>query len=312
MGWVGCTFEHNTTAFTDSLITLQLVNPAPGLDPNVNQDAGGNIPAEVLLEIWKRDYALAHKQRQDYDDFRARLYHLLLSQCTDALRNRLESHQDFNAAANNGLLLLMIIKALCYTFKERSKVENAMCGLKEQYYTMKQQRYESIQAYHDRFKALVEVLNEVNITYADEGLIETIVTNNQWAGAPNDADRREAKGRSLAIRFIRGANEGNKTYLTDLRNNFLHGHDDYPTSLHAAYTILQRWQAPMQHALAGGDGVAFAMTGNENNEETSTNETGAGGSDRRRCWRCGEVGHISTNCPNRPRDQEGNLILALP
>lgn len=311
VGWVGRTFDNNTTAFTDSLTTLQLVAPNPGLDPNVNQNAANQhqIAAEVLLEIWKRDYALAHKKRQEYTDFRSKLYHLLLGQCTEALRNRLESHQDYNTAANDGLLLLAIIKALCYTFEERSKVEDAMCGLKEQFYAMKQQRFEALQAYHDRFKALVEVLDEVDITYADAGLIEAVAASHQRAGAPNNADRAEAKGRALAIRFIRGAHEVNRSYLVELRNNFLHGHDDYPTSLHAAYNILQRWQVPTQRRLPGGDGVAFATTGEEDTQENQSANNANTGGDRRQCWRCGEIGHISTNCPNRPTDQEGNLIL---
>ena len=44
-----------------------------------------------------------------FANFRAGLYSLILGQCTDALQERLKSHQDYQAASQDGIALLVII-----------------------------------------------------------------------------------------------------------------------------------------------------------------------------------------------------------
>jgi hypothetical protein len=63
------------------------------------------------------------------------------------------------------------------------------------------------------------------------------------------------------MKFIRGTNQQYSDYLTNLRNSFLDGIDNYPLTLHAAYNILQRCESEQTFIQSSGDGVAFANVG---------------------------------------------------
>ena len=75
--------------------------------------------------------------------------------------------------------------------------------------------------------------------------VEAIAKMNNCVGSPNDDDGEEARQRTYALQFIKGAQ---KTlcdpYLAHLRNDFLEGHDVYPTTLQKAYNVLSRWDIP--------------------------------------------------------------------
>ena len=71
----------------------------------------------------------------------------------------------------------------------------------------------------------MEVLEEVGVTIADEGLAQSIANSRGRAGEPNEDDWTSAREQALAIRFIRGTNATYKPYLTHLCNSFLDGSD---------------------------------------------------------------------------------------
>jgi hypothetical protein len=71
-----------------------------------------------------------------------------------------------------------LIKEIIYTFDERRKLSDALCDVKEQFYTFRQGRTMSLQRYHELFLAQAEVLERVGVTIEDESLIEAIAGNN--------------------------------------------------------------------------------------------------------------------------------------
>jgi hypothetical protein len=129
---------------------------------------------------------------------------------------------------------------LTYTFEERRKLADALCEIKEMFYSLCQGKHTSLQRYHELFLGQVEVLEEVGVTIPNERLVKSITSVNSRAGAPEEADWTAACEQALAIWFIHGANDSHKTYLTHLQNSFLDGSDYYPSTLHEAYNILQR------------------------------------------------------------------------
>jgi hypothetical protein len=182
---------------------------------------------------------------QHYANFRAGLYNVVLGQCTEALEERLKSHQDFPSAHNDGVALLQIIKQLTYSFEERRFLADALTDVKENFYGFRQGRYMSLQRYHELFLTQVQVLDKVGVSIADEALVNDVAVRNGNVGPngeaiPDDTDRTSCREMSLAIRFIRRANSNYKSYLTHLRNSYLDGNDVYPMTLHKAYNILQR------------------------------------------------------------------------
>ena len=81
----------------------------------------------------------------------------------------------------------------------------------------------------------------------------------------------------------------------------MQGRDNYLASLQEAYSLLVHWkQDPRNivHLIGGAnDGVAFTNIGNEDSgSNNNSNQSGRGWVERRHCYNCGEVSHISHDC----------------
>ena len=231
VNYVGRTYTKYTAEFTQAVRDLELADPPAPAAPDPTNVVG--------FEMWKLDIKDHRAKQLAYSNFRAGLYNVVFGQCTEALQDKLKSHTDFPNAYQDGIALMAIIKTITYTFEERRMLADALCEIKEMFYTFKQGKHVSLQRYHELFLGQVEVLEEVGVTIPDESLVESIAASNGRAGAPVDADWAAAREQALAIRFIRGTNAIYKGYLTHLRNSFLDGANYYPTTLHEAYNILQ-------------------------------------------------------------------------
>ena len=140
----------------------------------------------------------------------------MFRQCTNALQDKLKSHTDFPEAYQDGIALLMVIKTLTYTFKEQCKLANALCDIKEMFYSFHQGKYMLLQCYCELFLGQVEVCEKVGVTIANESLVESIAESNSRARALKDTDMEATCKQALAIHFIHGANDNHKTYLMHL------------------------------------------------------------------------------------------------
>ena len=133
----------------------------------------------MAFEIWKMDIKEYREKMKVFANFRAGLYSLVLGQCTDALQERLKSHQDYQTANQDGIALLVIIRSLIHTFEENRKLSDAIMDVKEKFYKFYQGRYMSLERYHELFLAQVEVLDEVGITVEDEALVREVGLENE-------------------------------------------------------------------------------------------------------------------------------------
>ena len=115
------------------------------------------------------------------------------------MQDKLKSHTKFPAAYQDGIALLRIIKTLMYTFKEWHKLANALCNIKEMFYSFHQGKNTSLQCYYELFLGQVEVCKEVGVTIVDKSLVESIMESHGRAGAPLDADVETVHEQALAI-----------------------------------------------------------------------------------------------------------------
>ena len=92
---VGLTYKEYNTDLKEGLESLILVDPTPPENP-----PEGN---QVAFKIWKMDIKEYHEKMKVFANFRAGLYSLILGQCTDALQERLKSHQDYKTANQDGI-----------------------------------------------------------------------------------------------------------------------------------------------------------------------------------------------------------------
>jgi hypothetical protein len=119
-----------------------LTDPAPPADSDLT-----NI---IVFELWKLELKEYKVKEQEYSNFRAGLYNVVFGQCSEALQDKLKSHSDFPSAYQDGIALLIIIKTLTYTFEERRKLADALCEIKEMFYSFRQGKHTSLQRYHEQ------------------------------------------------------------------------------------------------------------------------------------------------------------------
>jgi hypothetical protein len=125
--YVGWTYTKFTADFVQSVEDLALADPVAPANPD---------PANQLaVEIWKMELKEHREKIQHYQNFRAGLYNVVMGQCTEALEDRLKLHEDYPAANNDGIALLVIIKRLTYSFEERRKLVDALTDVKENFYS---------------------------------------------------------------------------------------------------------------------------------------------------------------------------------
>ena len=248
---------------------------------------------QVVFEQWKYVYKEYMNKMQEYTNFCSGLYNLVTGQCSEALKERLKSHEDFMDANQNGIALLILFCSLLHTFEERRKLADGLSDVKMAFYELRQGKFMKLKQYHEIFLAQVEVLDEVGVTIPNTALIQQ-VAEQQGRGVPTAADQAEAKQIALAIQFIKGTNASHKPYLSHLRNSYLDGLDVYPNTVQETYNILQRREETHNVPTVEGDGIAFAQ---RNGRDMSTVT----------CYSCQQTGHYATSpeCPNYNGDRSG-------
>jgi hypothetical protein len=286
--WVGREYTKYTGELCEAVKTLILTSPTSPVDPPANDP--------MAFERWKLALKKFNDTEEAHNDFRARLFNVVMGQCTPALEDRVKSHAQWANIQQDGLELLRVIKTITYTFEDRRYLGDALLDVKEEFYRMHQGKHESLQKYYERFMNQVDVMNEVGVSVVDEAMCADVARANGRPGAPNDDDRAEALERTLAMRFIRGGNIRFKTYLTELRHSALNGVTNYPATLTLAYNIMQRREDPGPPTYDNTEAIAFVTAGRDGRTFRDV-----------KCFSCSKKGHYATQCPENdaPEANEG-------
>jgi hypothetical protein len=92
--YIGQTYKTYTSEFTQAVQDLKLVDPTPPEQPDTT-----NL---IAFEMWKHEYKEYRSKTQEFANFRAGLYNVVIGQCTDSLQDKLKSHPDFSKAYQDG------------------------------------------------------------------------------------------------------------------------------------------------------------------------------------------------------------------
>ena len=239
--------------FVTAINDLDLTDPP---EPQLAANAGFQDQ-----ERWKLAIKEHHNKTKAYSTFRSRLYYVIMAQCTTQLEQQIRSHDDFAGANNNGIELLRIIRSITHSPQgTRHKLADSLADMQYTYFTLKQGK-QPLDQYHDKFKAQVDSMRDAGIPFSSPPHIREVATRRGRLPNedPTDEDREAAEEESIAIQFVRGSRY--TAYKRHLRNDILEGNDIYPTTMHEAYTILQRRDDDQKQGGKNNDHLeGFAMT----------------------------------------------------
>lgn len=247
------TYTQDIASICKSFKIVSLVQPANLSKEEYAQDMGKKM-------IWET-HMKSYLKRVDLMESNTRaIYAIVWGQCSPMMRSKLESLDDFGAKSDDCecIWLLKEIQGITHHFEGRHNgfisLDDAWSG----YFSCRQGQQQTLHEYLKDFQSLVQVLEHYGAALGANGPYQDSVKAHVRREAPEgltleDYHKREvaaAKKKSLAISFLKGADRKRYGGLwSDLKNNFIRGHDHNPEDLTGAYNLLLNYKAPFPQQL---------------------------------------------------------------
>ena len=165
-GYVGRTYKYGSDAglAVERLTLRTLTMPT---DPIASA-------SDTEKYVWKKEVDEYVKQKSYLNQNMKTLYALVWGQCTDVMKQKIESTHDFGTLSANrdGLGLLMTIKDLVYNFQSQKYLPRALHESVRRFYTCVQSKHMSTQTYMERIEpgvvASLAVERTIDMAYSTE------------------------------------------------------------------------------------------------------------------------------------------------
>ena len=206
--------------------------------------------SETQKAIWRERVKKYVTRTETLDENIKSLYALVLGQCTDIMRQKIEADPDFDdfSKERDGLSLLAAIKKICYNFQSQKYSPQSIHEAMRKFYTTHQGQCTTNQEYYEKFKNAVKVVDHVG------GFLETSTTINKQAAkdlgynytaathAQMDEIQAKAREMYLAVAFLLGADRHRySNVIQSFENGYTQGSTKWPTTLQQAFNVLVHW-----------------------------------------------------------------------
>jgi hypothetical protein len=240
----------------------------------------------------------------------------------------IESHRDYEAFRKDGdpIALLKAIQEISHGCELHQYLPLQLYEAKRKLFILTQKRGQSLQYYDKGFQAQLDVIQSlgrsfdgkdlISWAYRKDGIDPYTATENQ----PRHAAQTSSEAFE-SIAFLSGADKNKYGRMfDDLENDQMKNVYSFPKTLIDAYNFLSRWKDRKHRHFRSDlsdDGVNFTTRDDTNNNEehiinpeketalaTKGKATNKTKSKTIICYKCGEDGHLSPNCPNLNKKDE--------
>ena len=235
-----------------------------------------------LLQKYKTELTIFHRDKKEYEDHKSKVFVMILGQCTQTVKSKLESDSGFAALEKTDDVVGLLKKLKEFAFMT-GKVQDKFWTLQEvlrRLTQMNQGPTEATDNYARRYMATVDVLEAQWGQFCPIGLADSTSKEN----------KKKARDKILASIFLAGADKKRYgTLIENLNNTFLAGNDQYPVSIDDTLTLLSHYQ---DHRSGGRQN-----SGNEGGKTETSFAQASKQLGRIRCFLCNEFGHVKKDCP---------------
>ena len=239
----------------------------------------GNNPSEKDKAIWSKKYDHWLKKIESYDDYKAKVFVIVLGKCTKAMKNRLQKLGTFEdmEVKHNVIGLLKEIKRQIFDSHDNKYESLRSVMAWRKLMSCRQKDKEDLIDYYTRFCGLVEA---VELSYG----------NIKPKGSGGE-DKERSK--FISMLFMAGTDGKQYSYLMkDLETNYSLGQRDvYPDGIEDALQVLILYSEQRLKALKK------KANGKDDAPNTGTQLI--------QCWHCKEEGHQKKDCPVLKKKKEG-------
>jgi hypothetical protein len=308
INYVGQKYD-NPRDIQDALESLKI--PVIGLPiaPEGYDDGTATKTETLLFEKKLQRHILSE---ETLNDNLAKAFSLVIGQCTENLKAKLESLTQWQTLKTNKnvISLLEEVKIIVFKFEEQSYSMHSLFKANEAVYLIKQKEDETNNAYYKRFCNTVETAEGFGACF---GVDEVSISMDPIYMKLSDAEKKKPDQKQLAQERVR------QSYLAymfiykldhtryaslkkDFQNDYAKGNNNYPETAQDAYNLLSIYRYDRKPAGNNGTetrGLSFHQSNKgvkrtENNHKDLT------------CYACGKKGHIALNCPDKQEVQNNN------
>ncbi len=285
----------------DALVTLEPLDFEDARPGGVNEEDLDFIDRMILQQEVK-DYVTRIRK---YNDNMNKAYGLILGQCTQGVKNKLEARRDWQTLEeeHSPIDLLKAIKEITQDYQDSRYPIASIYKSLSTLFNIKQDEKESLSAYIKRFKNAQDIMET---QHGKLELLSYITKLDEYNENRHDELADTAYNKLMAYIFIAGTDpKKSGNLLKELSNDFALGSDKYPKTVATAASAVANYRPEKNNNMNTRN--RNPRNNNNNNNTNNTDAENQMGFAQKHaewlknvtCYVCKEKGHIAKNCPNQ-------------
>ena len=251
---------------------------------------------------WGKEYDMILKKRDRYDEQKGKVFALLMNQCDEPVKNKIDGHEDYAKAEKDRDVIALLVKIKTVTHDANEKKYPPQQAVKswKQLAMTRQAKDEDITAYYKRFKDLVENMEHTCGKLQPIALAEMDPKYAKAADATKEKMKERERQKVLAYLLMEGAHRGFAPLLRDLESDYALGQAKFPKTMEEALEVMSMYTEQTLYKT-----IMKKISKHHKQDENDTIEELSFAQMTKRdmikkglCFKCKKHGHRARECPN--------------